>query len=77
MPKFNCVNCEHCSFVDCNGSPNRYYCDHRENPNAVRGSSSCTLICKTERHSKEFSIKRTPRWCPVTKGRTANEEHKK
>lgn len=54
-----CKTCSHCEFLEINGRPNRYYCG------AVKdGCMPDKLICKTERHSKEFTIKRTPKWCP-------------
>lgn len=61
----NCENCKQCVFSDGHGSPNRYYCSHKENPDRISGIGGFTLICKTERHSKEFTIKKTPRWCPM------------
>ena len=60
MDRLKCKTCEHCSFVELNGNPNRYYC------NLAR--TECTpnrMICRTERRSEEFTIKRTPRWCPL------------
>ena len=61
IPK--CSKCEDAKFQDMNGRPNRWYCEHPE----VRKYVSCpanTLICKTERHTKEITIKTSPRWCP-------------
>lgn len=55
----NCKECEHCSFYKGNGSPNRYYCEITRDECTPR-----KLICKTERHREEFTIKRTPKWCP-------------
>ena len=58
--EIECKNCSHCEFMKGNGRPNRYYC------NEARGECSpAKLICKTERHSEEFTIKRTPKWCPL------------
>ncbi len=61
VPK--CSKCENAKFQDMNGRPNCWYCEHPE----VRKYVSCpanTLICKTERHTKEITIKTSPRWCP-------------
>ncbi|MHC1722487.1 MAG: hypothetical protein AB9836_04680 [Aminipila sp.] len=58
--ELECKICEHMNFEDGHGNPNRYYCN--------AASTQCTpfkLICKTERHSTEFTIKRTPKWCPL------------
>lgn len=60
MANIKCKSCEHCSFCKLNGSPNRYYCD--------AASTNCTpnrLICRTERRSEKFTIKRAPKWCPL------------
>lgn len=60
MTEILCKTCDQCSFNKGNGNPNRYYC--------LGVRDNCTphkLICKTERHSEEYTIKRTPRWCPM------------
>ena len=59
-----CVDCYQKKFEDYNGRPNRYYCEH---PDAPRKYGPA-LICKTERHSTELTIKTSPRWCPLRKG---------
>ena len=60
VTEIKCKACSNCSFCEGNGSPNRYYCEV-----ATTECSPRRLICKTERHSREFTIKRTPRWCPA------------
>lgn len=58
-----CKECQYTEFQDMNGRPNRWYCNHPE----VRAHVSCpadTLICKTERHAREMTIKTSPKWCP-------------
>lgn len=64
-----CRECEFASFVKVNGGPNRYYC---KNPDARFVRSECEptpLICRTERNSEEVTIKTSPRWCPLRKGK--------
>ncbi len=61
-----CSECKDAHFKDMNGCPGRWYCEY---PN-VREYVSCpadTLICKTERHKKNMTIKTSPRWCPRRK----------
>ena len=65
MSELNCRICDHCSFMEGNGNPNRYYCDL-----AKTECSPFRMICRTERHSEEFTIKRTPKWCPLKEGGT-------
>lgn len=62
-----CVDCDYKKLEKGNGSPNRYYCT---NPDARFARSKCEptpLICKTERHSVELTIKKAPKWCPLNK----------
>ena len=59
-----CVDCELKEFQECNGRSNRYYCIHQDAPR----QNGPALICKTERHSTELTIKTSPRWCPLRKG---------
>ena len=65
MNEIKCKNCKYCEFENGNGSPNRYYCVHRLSKSVLDGTRGNTIICKTERRSEEFTIKRTPRWCPL------------
>ena len=62
-----CKECKYCEFIDRNGRPNIYFCDHPCNPSSLAGTSSCKKICTTERRSDEFKIKKTPKWCPLEK----------
>ena len=64
MNELKCQNCDQCEFEQSKGRPGRYFCRHRNNPNSVKGTSAYTRICKTERYSTDFTIKRTPKWCP-------------
>lgn len=58
--ELRCKSCKECSFEEYPNGVNRYYCSH---PKADKIQPH-RLICKTERRSKEFSRKNTPRWCP-------------
>lgn len=60
---YKCCECEYTDFMKGNGSPNRYYCKHPDIPSPGR-----KLICRTERHSTDFTIKTSPRWCPKRNG---------
>ena len=55
-----CIECDFVSFYQGNGNPSRYYCNH-EKHGALAASR---MICRTERHSTEITIKTSPRWCP-------------
>lgn len=59
-----CVDCDLKKLQECKCGGNRYYCGH---PDAPRQNGPA-LICKTERHSTELTIKTRPRWCPLRKG---------
>lgn len=59
-----CSDCNLKIFSKGNGSPNRYYCRH---PEATKMGSR--MICRTERHKTELTIKTSPKWCPL---RTTN-----
>jgi len=59
MNELKCKTCDACSFEEFNGRPNRYYCEE-----ARTIDRPCRLICKTKRHSRDFTVKRTPKWCP-------------
>lgn len=61
-----CKECKYCEFSEGNGDPNRYYCTHKDSPSRIKGTAGATLICKTERRAKEFTIKKTPKWCPLS-----------
>lgn len=58
-----CSECDHKHFETGNGSPNRYYCN---NPVATAGVGA-RLICRTERHKTDITIKTSPSWCPLKK----------
>lgn len=60
MSELKCISCEHRSFMQGNGNPSRHYCE--------LANTSCEprrMICRTERHETDMTIKRTPRWCPL------------
>lgn len=62
-----CTECNHKSFMKGNGRPNRWYC---HNPDARYARSECEptpMICRTERHSEELTVKTSPKWCPIRK----------
>lgn len=61
IPK--CSECENAKFQDMNGRPNRWYCGHPEAKERVSCPAD-TMICKTERHHTEMTIKTCPKWCP-------------
>ena len=67
--KLKCKTCQYCSFNFGNGSTNRYYCDHPDNPNEVQGIAGATLICRCGRgqseQAKQFTRKTTPKWWPL------------
>lgn len=63
--KLKCEVCQHCAYWNGNGSPNRYYCVHPNNPDHLARLATGTLLCKTERHSEKFTRKKTPSWCPL------------
>lgn len=56
-----CKDCDLKVFEKGNGQPNRYYCQH---PKAIADVGS-RMICRTERHSEELTIKTAPKWCPI------------
>lgn len=56
-----CAGCKHCQFAPGNGNPNRYYCTHP----ATTAGMGARMVCRTERHSTEITIKTSPRWCPL------------
>lgn len=62
VPK--CSECEFTSFMKINGGANRYYCSH---PYGRKAHCSAPLICRTERHRTELTIKTSPRWCQKRK----------
>lgn len=59
VPK--CCECKEAHFMKGNGTPNRYYCYH---PGCRDSVSPAKMICRTKRHSTEFTIKTSPKWCP-------------
>ena len=62
--KTMCKDCCYKDFEAGNGQPNRYYCTHRLAGESV--SAAARLICRTERHNAELTIKTRPRWCPLS-----------
>ena len=60
----DCKNCKHCKFEQGKGRPGKYFCMHPQNPSVIEHSASYKVICSTERRSTEFTIKKTPKWCP-------------
>lgn len=68
-----CKDCEYKSFLERKCGPNRYYCDH---PEAQFGIIRNALICKTERHSEELTIKTSPKWCPLRRKEKDHDERK-
>lgn len=63
IPK--CSECEYAEFTPGNGNPNRYYCMNEKARFARNQCEPNPLICKTERHSNKFTIKTSPKWCPL------------
>ena len=67
MAGIKCKDCEFKSFLVLKCAPGRYYCKH---PDASFARSECEpmpMICKTDRHSDEITIKTSPKWCPLRK----------
>ena len=66
--KIRCNECKYAKHYTYNGSPGRYYC---ENPDAAYARNECEpkpMICRTGRHNYDFTIKTSPKWCPLRKG---------
>ena len=59
-----CKDCGHKIYVPGKGNPNRYYCHHPEARFARSECEPTPMICRTERHSDELTIKTSPKWCP-------------
>ncbi len=67
MAEVKCKECDHKKFVSDKAGCNRWYC---ENPEARFARSECEptpMICRTKRHSKEVTVKTSPKWCPLRK----------
>ncbi len=62
-----CENCKFCEYFGSKGRPGKCFCLHKESPSCKAGTAGYTKICSTERNSKDFTIKRTPKWCPSDK----------
>lgn len=60
-----CKECNFKSFYSGNGGLNRYYCEHPDGRFARSECEPTPLICRTERHSSEMTIKTAPKWCPL------------
>lgn len=69
-----CKDCEYKSFLERKCGPNRYYCKHPEARFARSECEPTPLICKTERHSEELTIKTSPRWCPLRRKKDAENQ---
>nr|WP_278678750.1 hypothetical protein [Clostridium paraputrificum] len=61
MSNIKCSDCNYKKLEIYSGGINRYFCTNIE---ATKGVGS-RVICKTERHSTEITIKTSPRWCPL------------
>lgn len=62
-----CNKCKFAEFRPGKGNPGRYYC---KNPDAKFARSECEpvpMICRTGRHDSDFTIKTSPKWCPLRK----------
>lgn len=63
QPTLKCKRCKYCVGGSAGSSRGRYYCEH-----PIAAASACAaakLICYVPRHSEEFTIKKTPKWCPM------------
>ena len=63
QPPLKCKTCKFCVVGGVGSSRGRYYCEH-----PVAAESACAsakLICYVPRRSEDFTIKRTPKWCPL------------
>ena len=63
QPILECKTCRYCVVGGVGSSRGRYYCEH-----PVAAESACAsakLICYVPRRSEDFTIKRTPKWCPL------------
>lgn len=58
-----CSECKCCVFAEDKSGVNRYYCEHPEAAKAV--NAGARMIARTKRHSKELTVKASPRWCPL------------
>ncbi|MCM1277110.1 MAG: hypothetical protein NC299_17410 [Lachnospiraceae bacterium] len=62
-PALKCKTCGYCRGGGSGSARGRYYCGH---PDAAKEAcASAKPICYTPRWSNEFTIKRTPKWCPL------------
>ncbi|MBE5757582.1 MAG: hypothetical protein E7345_01445 [Clostridiales bacterium] len=60
-----CKDCEHCVFNESKNGRSIYFCRHAKSPSVLARTAGQTEICRTERRSTEFTIKKTPKWCPL------------
>lgn len=66
MSELKCKSCKYCVGGKISSAPGRWWCEH---PIAAKSvNCAARVICKTPRRSDEFTIKRTPKWCPLSSG---------
>lgn len=61
QPTLKCKCCKYCVGGGEGSSRGKYYCEH---PIAA-ACAAAKLICYVPRRSEEFTIKKTPKWCPL------------
>lgn len=74
MAEIRCEECNYKAFREDKAGVNRWYC---KNPAAEFARSECEptpMICRTKRHSKELTIKTSPKWCPFRRKAMNNKE---
>ncbi len=63
QPILKCKTCRYCVGGGHGSARGRYYCEH---PVAAEmACASSKPICYVPRRSNEFTIKKTPKWCPL------------
>ena len=66
QPILKCKTCRYCKGGGSGGARGKYYCKHPVA--AEEACASAKLICYVPRWSNEFTIKKTPKWCPLKDG---------
>ena len=61
--ELKCRTCKYCVGGGNGSSPGRFWCKHPVAAKSVNAGGK--PICRTPRRSDEFTIKRTPKWCPL------------
>ena len=67
MVMIKCKDCGYKTYLERNGNPNRYHCEHPEARYARSECEPTPMICRTKRYSKELTIATSPKWCPRRK----------